>query len=611
MIVNYETIYSNKAKRLIEKSGNIKDPDLALYFKCRALPFWCESSVLSRIYKNENDSDNYINMAIRVVEEVENTQSDYVQSVCSYVKGVEAALHKEYELSLRYLKKAEEFYKNSEIKDPLYYSWICCEIAYCYNKQSKFDNALLYLLIGFRLHKWFEYRNKHLEFIRKYIHHAILSDFEGVDDAMIDTFRGIAENYKNEGKYAESLVCSCEAVILCKNAPSVTYNYNNIMEDIIKISKRFEDSNLQRDKSLIKYAEGVNHTLKGEFEQALYLLNESKKLCGKRTLNDIIFLMFLDREIAYCKYKLNTGEAVESYKEAFKGIEDLEWELNLYLRTLGIFYNLIGGQQFNKKQNNDNSTFDKSLVSEDVKKFLIDEIGLLNEDEIYKIEDEMDNLLDPLYDFEKSLEYSKKVGDEVLIPSLHLDKSQVFSFEKKFSKSKSELGAALEAIKNVKNGKISNYLNSQYHHATGYIDGEMGDYEGAKNNYKAALDYAEKTGCVDKAKAIIHYNLAKALIELKDDDSAYESLGQSIIFSQESDLDLLLVRVYCECARLEVVKNGDFNKARKCINEAKKSLNKIFVEKSNLEMMINDRSSWINFLERSRESMNRIQERLN
>lgn len=615
MPINYERIYSNKAERLIERSKNTNDQNLALYFKCRALPFYCESSVLSMIYQNEDVSDKYINMAMSVVKEVENEQNNHIQSICSYVRGVKAALHKEYDESLEYLKSAEGSYKNSEIKDPLYYSWICCELAYCYNKQSKFDDALSYLLIGFMLHKLFECKNRHIEFIRKYIHHAILSDFEEVDNTTIDTFKDIAENYKNKEEYAESLVCSCEAAILCKNAPSVTYDYNRIMSDVIEISKRFENSNLPMDKSFVKYAKGVDHALKDEFEQALDLLNESKELCGKRTLNDIIFLMFLDREIAYCNYKLNKGDVdtVVLFKEAFKDIEELEWELNLYLRTFGIFYNNIGTRQFNAKQSDGDRTFDKSLVDERTKKFLINEIGLVTEAEveIQKIEDEMDELSNPLHDFKKSLEYFKRVDDEVLIPSLYLDKSQLFSFGKKFTESRSELENARDAIENIKNKKISNYLNLQYHHAAGYIDQEIGEYESAENHYKKVLEYAGKTGRAEQAKATTHYNLAMILIKLRDYDSAYENIGQSITFSRASDLTLLLVRAYCERARLEVLKNSDFDKAKECINEAKKSLNKIFIGKSKLETMINNRIDWINFVERSRESIECINGELN
>lgn len=612
-LLNYEEIFSTKADRLIERSNGLKDNNLALFLKCRALPFYCESSVLSKILMNREISNKYMCIALDIAEEIKNEPGGYTQSVCYYTKGVKAALDEDCKKSLEYLNKAKSSYFDSGIKDPLYCSWICCEIAYCYKKQSQFDNALLSYFQGFLRLKWFEHRNKHLEFIRRYLHHAILSDFKEIYADTIIEFIEIAKILQNEENWAESLVYLSEAAILSKNNPALNNNYGGLIANIKQCINKIDQHPSKKESAYINYAKGIILSFESDYKNALDLLNESKKIYFVKTIDDLIFSIFLNREIAYFNYQLSPRDTstnkniIERYKQAFIGIEELEWEINLYLRTLGIFYNLIGAQLFFNRQHNLSFSHDKLLLSEQEKEILKNEVGLLTENEISIINIEIDNLLNPLYDFEQSLKYSEKVFDEVLIPSLHLDISQYYTHEKKFKRSRVELHNAFESIEKIKNEQIANYLRLQYYHALGYIDQELNEYENAIQNYSIALDYAKSIDSVEKAKAVIHFNLALISIELEEYEKTYLNLKQCIHFSKKSHFEILLLRSYCECARLKVLKDNNFIEAREFIEKAEKRLDNISNNRSEIEAYINFRKNWINFVLNRRTTIENIQ----
>ena len=185
----------------------------------------------------------------------------------------------------------------------------------------------------------------------------------------------------------------------------------------------------------------------------------------------------------------------------------MDWILTLHERTLGIFYNYLGVNQRKKILNG--AKFEEThFVIDKLQNFcnehdskLCGVIEHLNKSEWENIKVEMNNMKDPLFSFDKSLNYLADVNDEIVVAVTHMDISQIYVHEGNIYRAKLELEMALKHFSNIDN----DFLRAQYHHASGIIMWKLRDLKGAAVEYSKALKFAKKSKS-ERAQIMIYNN---------------------------------------------------------------------------------------------------------
>lgn len=639
--MNFKQIFEKKARRLVEFAEDLSKNEgtktkASIYYS-KAIPLYCEAYILSKIYNDKDTADRCIQEAMDTVNRIQNSENNLANSVCHYARAINLVANKKFHECIKSLELARAAISDKSMKymhDPLYKSWIHCEIAYCHKKQSDFDLSLRYYVFGYIMHKIFEIRNQHLGIIRRYLHHAILSESKFLDDVdFLDQLEKIADASENR---IMSCVYYVELAILNDKRRDETHVspvdkklYVRKRDEFVDKAIKFANE-LNCTQSICHYVNGIKYIFEGKYHDAKSEIKQAENQLEENSIDDMIYSVFLSREKAFCEFRIleteqknfnhknTTNQNIkirDLYLQSFKKIENLEWELDLHWRTLGLFYNFIGSLQFYRWVWDDK----KQLMS-DIKEissqdpFFANEIKDIKSTEKEIIENELKLLNDPTFAFNKSLYYIEKVkdSDTVLKAFLHLNLSQAYSNVKKDNPTaQNELKKAFESIKDAERKQYDpytlDYLRSQYHHAFAFIAQELKDYESAKSNYILALKFA-KTGY----QAFILNNLTKLMVDQNKFDEAIEFCRRGIEIGEKENLDIILPFLYCNLVTILVSRDKDFNKAKECLTKAKEKLSKV-KEKSNevgvikLVEYVENKEKWISLIELTTETQKKFE----
>jgi len=196
--------YKNKGEQY-EKETNY---ELSKYYLSLSIPYFCESAVLAKIYGNIKESNHCIKLALDLKDKININPNNHSLSVSSYAEAIDLAFKNEYEACLEKLLLSKNYLNNSEDEeyDPLYHSWIFCELGYTYKNINKYKESVENYLFGFTLLKSIEIKNSHYKITRKYLREAILSEPDNIYKDIMNDLNEIALSSKNIGNYKLSSI---------------------------------------------------------------------------------------------------------------------------------------------------------------------------------------------------------------------------------------------------------------------------------------------------------------------------------------------------------------------------------------------------------------------
>jgi len=359
-------------------------------------------------------------------------------------------------------------------------------------------------------------------------------------------------------------------------------NAINLIEMIMQKEDNFTEST-------INYIKGVSCSLKSDYykfnnkkvESEIELKNAEKyfdtsmKLLKIKKVDHLILFTFLSREIGYCKYQQEMSNNYYYFINANTLIKELDWILTLYERTLGLFYNYVGVHQMNKllfkrKIDEDFVSIDNfKNLCEDYDNRLNHFINHLTPSEWENLKIELNQMKNPIYNFEKSLNYLSDVNDEIVVAATHMDISQIYVFKENIYRAKLELEVISKNFMNFEN----DLLKAQFHHSCAYIKSKQRNIEGAVSEYSKALEFAEKANS-ERAQIVIYNNIIPLLIELKEIDKSllYCKNAMKLIESNKeiSQEKLFLAKFYLHFCVLNVIKFQNYDVSNDYLDKAMK-----------------------------------------
>lgn len=703
--MDYFTVFENKAARLVELADKCRiqgNHELADFYSCRAIPFLCECAILLKICGDDNK--NIRKNIKNFIEKSQNKDDFYFLSISEYADAVELAIENKYDESLEHLYKAEGYLIKSNVHDPLYNSWIYCEIAYCYKSKNLIDDALLFYKYGLIFLKASHFKMRHYSIIRKYLQFALIS--EALDsrpnreiDSLINELKAIAKDCYDNKRIALYLLFLAEVAILYKHKGILFENKDDIEHSKKTMASEFSTRTLTTDEilnSVILYGRGVEHSIAGDlnkigyttgnyienFRQALDQFKHAEKMIKNKTIDDLILYTFINREIAYCnrnlaatestrlfnwkdavgkdknkllkyinenenlcvileenapiqkidektivifsgiyslslklndekktvslvvgdnkkvqelivKNGLDVYEKTNYYVNAFKNLQELDWELNLYTRTFGLFYHFIAALQFEnlRKFGKKDEESNLEIIFQKCKDRRINTVEKIkiSDNEINEIGWELQSILDPVIANEKALKYMEEINDNFLTAVIHINLSQYYSWTGGFVRAKWEL----DKVKPVVEKLPKDFIKAHYYHASAYTTEKIGRYTEALSLYEKAIEFAERTAN-EKALCHIYVNIVPLLISEKQFNRAYGYIQKALSISKQDYESLSYL--YKHLAELEILLYKNDEKAAETIEVANNYALK--TNDKNLIAKVNATSSWIKLQKR-------------
>jgi len=584
-MTDYNEVFKNVAinyKKRGDKHTNKQNLELARYNYSTSVPYFCESSILSKIYGDLDESEKCINAVFKLKEKIDPFSNNFSLSVFDYAEAINLAQQHNFERCITKLNSARTYLNNSGNEyNSLYHSWIFCEIGFGYNKINEIDKSLINYICGIILLKSIEIKNAYYKTTRKYLEHAILSKPDDIFSDIVDDLNQIAISSKNKENYHLSAIYFCETAILKKIKHQI-FDSKKSIKDGMQLIKKIENNNDNFSKSLVFYINGVFNSLQSDFlkfnneniesesksQIAINNFKKSKDMLEVRNIEHLILYTFLSREIAYCEQKSEMSENSSYFIDAITLMKELDWILTLYERTLGLLYQYIGNIQMEKlisNKRNDDDFISTNNLKEYIKNYdekLNGFVEHLNEAEWKEIKIEINSMRDPLFDYDKSLIYLADVNDEIVVTSIHMAISQIYVNKGNLYRAKLELEIASKKIDCIDN----DLLKAQYHHSCAYIDWKMRNIKSAISEYTYALKYAKKLGS-KRAQILIYNNIIPLLIELNEFNTAFEYCKEAIELIENDSEQLrnksILVKLYTNYAILHILRFENYKNAEK------------------------------------------------
>lgn len=614
-MTDYKDVFKNVALHYIKKGEHYKnnhDFELARYNYSKSIPYFCESALLEKIYGNIEESNILLETALNLKNEICIEQNDFSHSVFNYAEAIKFAFQDNYKECINKLDIAKcSLNKTDDEYDPLYHSWIFCENGFCYNKINEIDESQKNYMRGFVLLKSIELKNFYYKITRKYLQHAILSNPEEIYSDIVNDLNEIALSARAIKNYQLASIYFCEVAILQKIKGNFT-ECNGNLKNALGLIEKLEQNEDIFSKCIIFYINGVSHSLKSdphdsnnknidyeiELKKAIYNFESSMKILKNTNIEHLIFSTFLNREHANCKHKHEESKNYLYFINANKLILELDWILTLHERTLGIYYNYLGVNQ-RKKLLDGTKLEEQFFIIENLQKIcnehdpkLCGIIERLNKSEWENIKIEMNNMKDPLFAFDKSLNYLADVNDEIVVAVTHMDISQIYVHKGNIYRAKLELEMALKYFSNIDN----DFLKAQYHHASGIIMWKLRDLKGAAVEYSKALKFAKKSES-ERAQIVIYNNLIPILIELKDFKQSFDYCKNAIeLLEKEKEKEIfqnrfILAKIYLNYSILNAIKYENYSISNEYLIKAKEVSETL--KDSNLFSSIESVSNWI------------------
>lgn len=616
-MTDYRNVFRNTAIQLHKKGDKYKNKqqlELARYYYSMSVPYFCESAILAKIYGDTKESEECLNKALNVknILSSEFELDNFSLSVFNYAEGVKLILFQDkFEEGINKLILAKNDLNNASTDeyDPLYHSWILCEMGFSYKNINEIEKSIQKYLCGFVLLKSLEIKNQHYKTTRKYLQHIILAKPEEIYKDTINELYKIALSLESIKNFPLASIYFCEAAILQKIKEDYCES-KKLIERAVNLINKIINQKTNFSESVVYYIKGIDYSLKsdfskynGEIDKSAMELTEAKKnlnnsidILKVKNIDHLILSTLLNRELAYCQYNTEFCNDVSYYKNINKLINELDWSLTLYERTLGLFYNFIGAIQMQKLISNEklnDQYFNIEYIKTQCKnedRYFLKLVETLTDFEWHDLKIEVVNMHQPLFDLDKSLTYLADVNDEIVVAATHIDISQIYIFLGNSYRAELELDTASKIISRADNI----FIKAQFHHARGYIKEKMRDIKTAVDEYTKAIGFAKQSKS-ERAQVVIYNNIIPLLIDLRELETALDYCKKAINLIEKNDEKvqdkLILTKLYLNYSLLMAL-NDDYLQADMFLKKSKKLSETLSMP--TLSNSVESLSQWIN-----------------